>query len=201
MVNTCSVYGCYDKDNSTKSAVFRLPKDEDLKKRWLQFLNRRDINQNSSYVIICEKHFEEKHLNKENKTRVRLRKTNYPIPTIQPQSIVEKTPSVFPSLSTPRKLPTQRIFRQDELKSKKYLKLSITEFSEVNESLLKYLEDGFKFSKYEEYVYFYRMQAENSPIPKITESIRIDKNLHIQLFYQSCPLPLPSWLRNGAAAN
>ena len=74
--------------------------------------NRKNVNPNSSYLFICERHFEEKYLNKQNNQRVRLCNAKNPVPTIHPPSIVNTTPSVLPTLSTPRKPPKARVYRR-----------------------------------------------------------------------------------------
>ena len=77
-----------------------------------------------------------------------------------------------------------------------YRALAITEFSQVNESLLKWLE-GYTYEKYDNYVMFYKIDKTKLPVAKITEAIRIDNDLHIQLFHESRQLPLPKWFRKG----
>ena len=99
MVNTCSVYGCHSEKEQTKAAVFKFPKENtELRQRWLRFINKKNVNPNSSYLFICERHFEEKYLNKQNNQRVRLCNAKNPVPTIHPPSIVKTTPSVLPNL-------------------------------------------------------------------------------------------------------
>ena len=34
-------------------------------------------------------------------------------------------------------------------------------------------------------------------IPTVTESIQIDINHHVQLYFKGCPLLLPPWFRHG----
>ena len=59
------------------------------------------------------------------------------------------------------------------------------------------MSTGYSFSKYTDHAVFYRLENDEKSIPKVTESIRIDDKLHVQLFYQGCPVPLPSWFRVG----
>ena len=33
--------------------------------------------------------------------------------------------------------------------------------------------------------------------PEVTECIKIDKELHVKLFFKDCPVPLPQWFRQG----
>ena len=75
--------------------------------------------------------------------------------------------------------------------------MAIAIFSEVNESLLKSLGNGFFFSKNEDCAIFYRFDTISIPVPKVCEMIQIDSNLHVKLFYESSLIPLPSWFRKG----
>ena len=133
MGNKCKVKGCktnYQKHNC--GAVFKLPGNPEIKQRWIKFLNRKDINDLRS-VFICEKHFEEKYL-KRNQTRTRLDMSMLPVPTLQSRD------DGCGSVSTPlnfklRKPPTERAFQQDELDQFKNQD-SITVFAETNKSLL-----------------------------------------------------------------
>ena len=158
MVNTCSVYGCHSEKEQTKTAVFKFPKENtELRQRWLRFINRKNVNPNSSYLFICVKHFEEKYLNKQNNQRVRLCNAKNPVPTIHSPSIVNTTPSVLPTLSTPRKPPKARVYREDEINSVAFKSMAIATFSEVNESLLKSLGNGFLLPKKWKLRYFLRI--------------------------------------------
>ena len=97
MPNICSCVGCFsNKPGQRKKAAFRLPKDPDLKERWLKFLNRKDVNDDMKYVYVCDLHFEEKYLNRANVHRIRLNNAMKPIPTIFPHDLQEKN-SIFAS--------------------------------------------------------------------------------------------------------
>ena len=140
MVNKCSVVGCYTNfEGHGKGAVFGLPKDEDLKCRWIRFLNRQDFA-SSSYVFICEKHFEEKYLNRCKEKRSRLKNKLKPIPSIYPECH-NMRPSLQSPVSLPRKPPTLRPILLDQTKS--FKKHDINDFKDINNSLLRHLEDGY----------------------------------------------------------
>ena len=58
MVNKCSIYNCrsnYAGENHI--VVFLFPRDDDLKKIWIRFVNRKNWSPSNSRVI-CIKHFE-----------------------------------------------------------------------------------------------------------------------------------------------
>ena len=43
---------------------------------------------------------------------------------------------------------------------------------------------------------FCKMEENYLSVPKITDCIRIDDKLHVQLFHNSCSIPLPSWFKD-----
>ena len=63
MPNICSCVGCFsNKPGQPKKAVFRLPKEPDLKERLLKFLSRKDVNDDMKYVYVCDLNFEDKNI-------------------------------------------------------------------------------------------------------------------------------------------
>ena len=61
-------------------------KDIELKNKWIRFINRKDIDLKSECVFVCDKHFEEKFI-KRNNNRPRLIKELNPIPSIYPVNV------------------------------------------------------------------------------------------------------------------
>ena len=107
-------------------------------------------------------------------------------------------PSVLPNLTPLRKAPTKRIFSTDEINSTSYKNLEVKDYSQLNESTLQYLDEGYLCSSTcEDHILFYKMEKTTASIPVVTESIGIDAKLHVQLYYKGCPLPLPPWFREG----
>lgn len=70
-------------------------------------------------------------------------------------------------------------------------------YSQLNENTLKFLDKGYFCSPNEDHIVFYKMEKTDASIPIVTEAIRIDTNLHVQLYFKGCPLPLPFWFRQG----
>ena len=104
MGNKCRVKGCFTNyQNHDNGAVFKLPEEPAVKQMWIEFLNRNDIEELKS-VFICEKHFEEIYLNR-NQTRTRLNKSMLPVPTLQ--SGDESRSASNSSKRKLRKLPTE----------------------------------------------------------------------------------------------
>ena len=62
MVNKCCIYNCRSNDaRENHTVVFLFPRDDDLKKIWVRFVNRKDWFPSNSSVL-CTKHFEKKYL-------------------------------------------------------------------------------------------------------------------------------------------
>ena len=119
-----------------------------------------------------------------------------PIPTIYPESLVKDMPSFLPNLTPLRKAPTKRIFSPDEINSTSYKNLEVKDYSQLNESTLQYLDEGYLCSSTcEDHIVFYNIEKSTASIPVVTESIRIDAKLHVQLYFKGCPLP--PWFREG----
>ena len=66
----------------------------------------------------------------------------------------------------------------------------------LNENLLS----GFTFKKYDDHAIYFLVEF-SSGIPQVTESIIVDVNLHVKLFYKDLPIPLPEWFRQGQSNN
>ena len=57
---------------------------------------------------------------------------------------------------------------------------------------------AYTFVRRKECVIYYKMEIiEPSNAPKIVASIVIDSNMHVKLFKDSAPVPLPEWFRHG----
>ena len=58
---TCSVYGCTSgRKGSEKVQTFRYPKDDLMKKKWLNLIGKETVGKDS---VICKKHFQPGYLN------------------------------------------------------------------------------------------------------------------------------------------
>ena len=111
MVNKWCIVGCRSNYKGEEIVrAFSFPSEEDIKNRWIEFVNRK-VWQPISSAVICIKHFESKFLKKgEHEKRFRLIKTLKPIPTIYPAS--RKASSTY-KVSLPRKSPKKRVFQED----------------------------------------------------------------------------------------
>lgn len=194
MVNRCNVIGCSTNfPGHNEGAIFKLPKDKDLRSIWIKFINRDDINLLKN-VFICENHFENQYLNKTG-SRARLIMNKRPVPTIFPEPGTSSQ-SLLPNITKPRKPPTERVFQEDQLKNFRELD-HIDNFSQVNDSLLSTLEQGFAFVNKEDYVLYYKFEVDERTVPEVTYCIRVDSDLRVQLFFKGLPVPLPHWFRKS----
>ena len=46
-------------------------------------------------------------------------------------------------------------------------------------------------------LFFYHLETNVLNVPEVTECVRVDRDLHVKLFYKGSPLPLPQWFRQG----
>ena len=115
-----------------------------------------------------------------------------PVPVIHSAELINTT-SVLPTTQTFRQPARKRIFLEDQLDSFR-IHGKINSLDDLNQS---HSPPGFEFRQFEGCVIFYRLKFHNvSKFPTTLESIRIYKDLHVQLQYNGIPLPLPSWFVN-----
>ena len=112
MVNKCSVVYC-----KSQSKGFGFPSEEkypELRKKWIEFVNKVDL-QPSANSRICQDHFEEKYISfgKKNHLKWELQ----PIPTIHTDNDNTIAPSLLGVPNAPRKPPRKRNYQEDELYS------------------------------------------------------------------------------------
>ena len=191
MVNKCCVVGCRSNYKGEEIVpVFSFPSDEDIKNRWIKFVNRKDWQPTSS-AVICIKHFEGKFLKKgEHEKRFRLIKTLKPIPTIYPAST--KTSSTY-KVSLTRKSPKKRVFQEDQYDEFKRNN-NIIGLESITESDCP---QGYLYAKYEDHVVLHKIALNELHVPEVTACIRVDDKLYVKLFLRGSRVPLPQWFRHG----
>ena len=118
MVYKCCIVGCRSNYIAKEAnTVFYFPKDEDIRKRWIKFVNRKDWLP-TSLSYICKNHFEPKYFRKgQNNKRYRLIKKLKPVPIIFNPSYVTQSSSSSNSISPVsilRKSPRKRIFQEEQ---------------------------------------------------------------------------------------
>ena len=113
MPNKCAIFNC--KSNyagGPMNSAVSFPQDDNLRQKWIQFVNRNDWEW-SKHSVICTAHFEEKYIKRYKKKVLLDRKAN-PIPTIYSNN-GNVPPSVLPNIKPLRKVPAIRIQQKDEL--------------------------------------------------------------------------------------
>ena len=159
-------------------------------------MNREDWKP-SKKSFMCRKHFEP-HYYKTGAQgkRYRLVKKLKPMLTIfdpeESHLSAESKHSKLP-VSVRRKSPTKRVYQQDHFKLFAE-QVKIKSFDNID-STLKPL--GYTFQKYDDHVVFYLLETKVLNVPEVTECVRVDRDLHVKLFYKGSPLPLPRWFRHG----
>ena len=130
--------------------------------------------------MICIKHFESKYAikGKRNKLDWKLN----PVPTIHSVEALKK-PSVLCSSLAPRREPKRRIFQKDQLEQFKNND-SINDFTDSSE---KTCPSGFECKINDDCIVYYKLEFDLvTSFPAISQSIKVDKDLHVQgrpLFY------------------
>ena len=119
--------------------------------------------------------------------RYRLVKKLKPVPTISDPNHLKSPVSVL------RKSPTKRVYQEDQLHVFEEQD-KIKSFDDIDSKLAPL---GYTFQRYDDHVVFYRLQTNDLNVPEVTDCVRVDRDLHVKLFYKSSPLPLPQWFRNG----
>ena len=196
MVNKCRIYNCrsnYAGENHTVN--FSFPRDDDLKKIWVRFVNRKDWSPSNSSVI-CIKHFEKKYLKMgEGKNRCRLDMSMKPVPTIFDPSTHASSSAISvlkAPIRIPRKSPKKRnVFAAEYVE---FVNNDKMKFEIIDETLAPPV---YTIAKYKDHIVFYKMEHNELSIPQVTECIKIDDKLHVKLYYKGSPVPLPKWFRHG----
>ncbi|KAJ0183803.1 hypothetical protein K1T71_000226 [Dendrolimus kikuchii] len=62
----CSVIGCGIRKTSNQASltIHRIPRNERIKKKWLEPIGMENIKPNAKYIYICSLHFDDKCFNK-----------------------------------------------------------------------------------------------------------------------------------------
>ena len=71
---------------------------------------------------------------------------------------------------------------------------SIKKLSDINENPAP---TGHSFQQRDDHVNFFKLVDNEMLVLEVTEYIRIDKELHVKLFFKGSPVPLPEWFQHG----
>ena len=151
----------------------------------------------SKKSCICQKHFEPHYykLGAQRKRYGLVKKLNPVVTIFEPEESHLSTESKYlkSRVSVPRKSPTKRVYQQDQFKLSEEQD-KIKSFDDID-SMLTLL--GYTFHKCDDYVVFYHIETNVLNVPEVTDCARVDRDLHVKLFYKGSPLPLPQWFRHG----
>ena len=181
MVNKCCIYNCRSNcAGENHTVVFSFPRDDDLKKIFVSFVNRKDWSPSNS-GLIRTKHFENKYLKMgKGKKRCRLDISMKPVPIIFDPSThaSSNTNALKAPIRIPRKSPKKRNVLADE-----YAEFvnndKIMQFESIDETLAP---PGYTIAKYEDHIVFYKIKHNELLITQVTECIRIDDKLHVKFY-------------------
>ena len=190
MVNKCVVANCTSGYiTGEKNPSFLFPEDNNLRRKWIYFVNRKDW-QPTKYSVICIKHFESKFVKVGKKCKLQWHL--HPVPTIHPK--IYGKDSLLRTPSLPRKSPVKRNIYGDEISTFQALdKVSGFQHFDCSHSPLNY-----SFKRLDETVqYFNLVFNEQTGIPTVLECISINKELQVNLTYKGYSIPLPEWFRSG----
>ena len=181
-----------------RATVFSFPKQESLRKIWIKFVNRKDLEPTPS-SFICIKHFEGKYYRKgKNDKRYRLTKILKPVSTIFNPNIqtseCSSSSHIISPVTVTRRSPRKHIYQDGQYQSFMNYDL-INKLSDIEESISPV---GFLFKKNNDYFTFYKIEFSEKRASEVTECIKIDEELHVKLFFKGCPVPLPQWFRQGS---
>ena len=151
----------------------------------------------SKKSCICRKHFEP-HYYKTGAQgkRYRLVKKLNPVPTIfdpEESHLSAESKYLKSRVYVPRTSPTKRVYQQDQFKLFEEQD-KIKSFDDIDSTLTPL---GYTFQKYDDHVVFYHLETNVLNVPEVTDCVRVDRDLHVKLFYKGSPLPLPQWFRHG----
>ena len=198
--DSCVAVGCNTNyNNCTENvSVFTFPsekKDPDLRRKWLEFVNRGDNWKPNDRSVLCANHFEKIYLNAGEK-RTHLKRKMHPIPTIHTEEPLQK-PANTRTPVPPRKAPKVRVFQEDELSMFRNLD-SVKSIDDLSAAAAP---PGYEFRMVNGNVVIYKLEFDPiTSFPKVFGSISIDRDLHVNLQCNGSPLPLPLWFTVGRNA-
>ena len=153
---------------------------------WVRFCNRKDELKITNNSGICEKHFGDGLM--KDGCRKTLRWELNPAPT-KYSADIDVAPSVLPTPLSQRKPPTDRS-SPDELKTFRQ-EDEIKSFVDISDALCPV---GYQLEVHhaDKKAIFYKMEKNSIGIPNVTETIVLDEQLHVKLYKNSLPIPLPT---------
>ena len=99
----------------------------------------------------------------------------------------------MPTPTTSRKPPSRVVTLPDQIDNFK-CQDKINDFSEIKKELCPH---GYEFKSDSDKAVFFKLEESKTGSLVVSESISIDASLHVSLYSQGSPIPLPPWFRQG----
>lgn len=195
MPSSCCVPGCRSNytSNSPSVTVFKFPKNEELKRKWLSAIPRADFTPKTRSVV-CLKHFDERFVIREDTVtrpdgsvltvkRDSLKLTKDAFPTI-----FENLPSYLSrELPPPRKDPAKRKdeiqCREKEKKLLEEVQNTITGFTDLRGNWDKKFKCDDTYTKfYNNSVIIFKICTDERNMPKVDVSLVLNQDLEFKIF-------------------
>ena len=189
MVNKCVVTNCTrDYPTGEKKQFFLFPKDEERRKKWIYFVNRKNWTP-TKYSVVCIDHFHDKFI-KHGKSRCKLNLESHPVPTIHP--CANSQPSFLNTPKVPRRSPRKRALLEPDDFEVFTNREKVKDFTSFTCEHTPLCHD---FKRFDHKVQYYNLCFDiESGAPAVREWIIIDTCL---LTYDGHVAPLPEWFRHG----
>ena len=110
MVNKCVTNCTSGYATGEKKPSFLFPEDEELSKKWIDFVNSKNWTP-TKYYVLCIDYFHDKFI-KHGKSRWKLNLELYPVPTIHP--CVNSQSSLLNTSKVPRQSPRKRTLSEPD---------------------------------------------------------------------------------------
>ena len=124
--------------------------------------------------------------------RIRLNYSLDPVPTIYPKDYIPQS-SILPSSASKQQRKPPKNRRIPDEYNDFVQRDKIHKLDQLDESCAPF---DFEFKRFDDHVYF-RIEFNKNFVPGVKESIVVDKDLHVKLFYEGSHVPLPEWFRQG----
>lgn len=185
MGKKCCVPNCTSgyATSSDRRTQFAFPRDEDLRKKWIAAIRRKDFVL-SPNTTICDKHFEDQFKRRTLTGQLKLDFSLKPIP-----SIFDFAPSVISTITPPRKKPKLRSVLADELSDFNEMDI-LDDFSLLS---LSDAPQGWNILTKSDAVWFYLLKQDE---PLTIASVVVHSNLSVTLFVDNAQVCYPSWFRS-----
>ncbi|KAG8178455.1 hypothetical protein JTE90_026554 [Oedothorax gibbosus] len=175
MPRKCCVPCCRSnyKTETTLTSTFGFPKDEELKKKWISSINRKDYLPGST-AAVCINHFDEQHIIWEDRIPQKDGST-YTIERKRPKLVDGAYPTKFPNqphylsedLPKTRKSPSLRrakeITRAENQFSEWCEADNIKSLNEIKENVAEKVKDPWQHTLKENSIFIYKIETSDCP--------------------------------------